>query len=255
MGKVIAIITGATGGIGKEFVRQIASEKKVDEVWALARNKAKLDELKEAYGNKIRAVSIDLLDSEMTDKISDMLSSETPVIKYLVNNAGVGKMGRYDEFTLEEISQSIDLNCKVIALLCHICIPYMKKGSRILNISSASSFQPNPYINLYSASKVFVRYYSRALNVEVKDKGIVVTAVCPGWVDTEMLDKERNGKEIHFPGITSAKKVVIKALADARKGKDMSICSAYAGFIHIYSKIMPQKHVMNQWMKGIKDYI
>ena len=255
MNKTIAIITGATGGIGKEFVTQLVNDHKVKEVWAVARNAEKLGALAEEFGSRVRTIKLDLTDEKAVGNFGSLLENEKPVIRFLINNAGAGQMGRSDELSAEDISKTIDLNCKAIALLCNICIPFMKKGSRILNVSSASSFQPTPYLNLYSASKVFVRYYSRALNQELKKTGISVTAVCPGWVDTDMLPKEKNGKKINYPGLTTARHVVTMALMDAMRKKELSVCPVYSKFLHVYGKIMPQKLIMRQWKYWIKDYI
>lgn len=252
--KKIAIITGATGGIGQEFVKQLLKEE-LDEIWAVARNEKKLKELREQFGEKVRLVPMDLSDSGQLKKLGLLLAEETLQIQYLINNAGLAKMGSYKDFSTEEIIQTVDVNCKAPVLLCQMCIPFMDEGSRILNISSASAFQPNPYINLYAASKAFERSYSRALNVELKGTGITSTAVCPGWVDTELLEKERNGKKIKFPGIVTADKVVTQALKYAKKGKDMSVCSLYVKCQHIWVKLLPQKWVMNIWVKGIAKYL
>ena len=252
--KKIAIITGATGGLGQEFVKQLLKEE-LDEIWAVARNEKKLKELHEQFGETVRPVPMDLSDSRQLEKLDLLLAEETPQILYLINNAGLAKMGSYQEFSAEEISKTVDVNCKAPVLLCQMCIPYMSNGSRILNISSASAFQPNPYINLYAASKAFERSYSRALNVELKGTGITVTAVCPGWVDTELLEKERNGKKIKFPGIVTADRVVTQALKDAKKGRDMSVCSLYVKYQHVWVKMLPQKWVMNIWVKGIAKYL
>ncbi|MDF2843428.1 MAG: short-chain dehydrogenase/reductase [Herbinix sp.] len=108
----------------------------------------------------------------------------------------------------------------------------MRQGSRILNISSASSFQPLPYLNLYSSTKAFERSYSRALNAELKGTGITATAVCPSWVDTDLLLKEMNGRKIKFPGIVSPDRVAVQALKDAKRGKDMSV---YTDWIFLMS--------------------
>ena len=193
MKKRIAIVTGASQGIGKEFVKQLLA-KEIDEIWAVARNKEKLGILKREFGEKVIPVSKDLSAVTEVNSIRELLEKENPTVVWLINNAGTAKMGIYDDFQTKEIEESISLNCSAVVALCTMCIPYMELGSRILNISSAASFQPMPYLNLYAASKVFVRYYSRALNMELKGKGISVTAVCPGWVDTELLMKEINGK-------------------------------------------------------------
>lgn len=252
--KRIAIITGATGGIGKEFVRQILTED-LDEIWAVARNVQKLNELREQYGEKIVPVPLDLSDMAGIIAFEKLLAEKKPLVKYLINNAGLAKMGSYKDFSLEEFDKTINVNCKAPVMLCNICIPYMKNGSRILNISSASAFQPNPYINLYAASKVFERSYSRSLNMELRGTGITVTAVCPGWVDTELLVKEMNGKKVKFPGLVTADRVVRQALKDSKKGKDMSVCSFYVKCQHVYVKLLPQRLIMKIWVKGIGKYL
>lgn len=243
MSKRIAIITGATGGIGREFTRLLVEED-IDEVWTVARNEKKLQELKKLYGEKVIPLAKDLTHTEEICEIEEKIKGESAEVLYLVNNAGMAKMGSYQEFSIQELENTIDLNCKAPVILSNLCIPYMKKGSHILNISSASAFQPNPYINLYAASKAFERSYSRALNVEVENLGIIVTAVCPSWVDTEMLIKERNGKKVKFPGIVTAEAVAKQAMKDAKKGKDMSICSFYVKCQHVNVKLMPQKLTM-----------
>jgi len=266
MNEKIAIITGATGGIGTEFVRQLMG-KEIDKIWAVARNEKKLAALKKQMSGQINekakgvseiqieGVIIDLSKEQELGKLRKKLEKEKPLVKYLVNNAGIAKFGSYEEFTEEEISTTIDINCKVPARLCQMCIPYMERGSRILNISSASSFQPTPYINLYAATKVFLRSYTRALNVELKDKGITATAVCPGWVDTELLPKELNGKKVKFPGIVTVKKVVADAMKDAEKGRDMSVCSLFVKCQHTNVKFLPQRLVMKIWGNWIRDYM
>ncbi|MBQ8798991.1 MAG: SDR family NAD(P)-dependent oxidoreductase [Lachnospiraceae bacterium] len=252
--KKIAIITGATGGIGNEFVRQIL-QYELDEVWAIGRNEMKLKELCNTYGEKIVSVTADLSEISGIEKIEKMLSEQRPEVRFLINNAGLAKMASYKEYTREEIIRMIDMNCKAPVLLCNVCIPYMKTGSNILNVSSASAFQPNPYINLYAASKAFERSYSRALNVELMGTGITVTAVCPGWVDTELLPKELNGKTVKFPGIVTAERVVRTALRDAEKKRDMSVCSLYVKCQHMNVKFMPQRLVMKIWTSAIRKYI
>ncbi len=252
--KNIAIITGATGEIGREFVSKILHYD-IDEVWAVARNEQKLYELREELGEKVVPVHADLSDMSGIEMVSRLLDKQKPHVRFLVNNAGLARMASYKDFSLEEISRTIDVNCKAPVMLCRICIPYMHAGGNILNISSASAFQPNPYINLYASSKAFERNYSRALNVELKGTGITVTAVCPGWVDTGMLSKEMNGQKIEFPGLVTAKSVVMKALKDAEKKRDMSVCSFYVKCQHLNVKLMPQSLVMKIWMRSIGKYL
>lgn len=251
--KKIAIVTGATGGLGREFIELMRKES-IDEIWAIARNEDKLDTLKKEIGNQIVTISKDLAKREDIESIQTLLRAEKPEVVYLINNAGMGKMGHYNEFSMEEMEQMLDINCRAVITLSYLCIPYMKAGSRILNISSQASFQPNPYLNLYAATKAFVTSYSRALHRELKESGITVTAVCPGWVDTDLLKKEWNGRRIKFPGIVEALPVAKKALKDAKRGKDMSVYGVYVKYMQVFSKLMPHRLIMNLWVKSIDRY-
>lgn len=248
---MIAIVTGATGDIGEEFVKSLLSE--TDQVWAVGRSENKLTSLKEKYGYKIVPVRVDLSDRDDIFSFCRKIESGKPEIRYLVNNAGVAKMKPVSDFTLEEISDMLDINDKAATLICRACIPYMVKGSYILNVASASAFQPNPYIALYSASKAYLLSFTRSLNVE--NENITCTAVCPGWVDTQMLPKQRDGKDIRYPGMTPASKVVEVALKDCHKGKDVSVCSFYFRYMRFLSKVTPHSIAMKMWVKAIRQYI
>ena len=248
---MIAIVTGATGDIGEEFVKSLLAE--TDQVWAVGRSENKLTSLKEEYGDKIVPVRVDLSDRDDIFSFCEKIESEKPEIRYLVNNAGVAKMKPVSDFTLEEISDMLDINDKAATLICRACIPYMVKGSYILNVASASAFQPNPYIALYSASKAYLLSFTRSLNVE--NENITCTAVCPGWVDTKMLPKQRDGKDIRYPGMTPASKVVEVALKDCHKGKDVSVCSFYFRYMRFLSKVTPHSIAMKMWVKAIRQYI
>lgn len=248
---MIAIITGATGDIGKEFVKRLKGE--VDQVWAVGRNSDRLEELKQEYGDKIIPVTADLSDRNEILALCSKIGAEKPGIMYLVNNAGVARMAPVAEFSLEEISSMLDINNKAATLLCRACLPYMAKSSYILNVASASAFQPNPYIALYSASKAYLLSFTRSLNVENED--ITCTAVCPGWVDTKMLPKNGKTGAISYPGMVTASKVVESALKDCHKGKDVSVCSFYYRYMRFLSKVTPHGITMKMWVRAIRQYI
>ena len=253
MMKAIAIITGATGGIGKEFVSELYNEA-LDEIWIIGRNRERLAEIKEQYGEKIIPICADLTNEQDLLSIQALLTDEVWVA-YLVNNAGIAQMMSSKDLETDVINQTIKLNCNVPVILTNYCIPYMKSGSKIINVSSASAFQPVPFINLYAATKAFEHSYSRALNMELKPMGITVTAASPSWVDTKMLTKEVNGKKVKFYGMVSPEAVAKKAIKDAKKGKDVSICSFYVKCQHLNVKLLPHKLVMKIWMRNIKKYL
>ena len=226
------MVTGAAGGLGRAFVAELIKEE-LDEIWSIGRNREKLARLKEFFGDKIIPVCKDLTDTKQLKSVSVLLEEEKADVRYLVNNAGIARMAPSEDFSPEEIERTIDLNCKAPVLLMNYCLPFLSKGSKILNISSASAFQPTPYINLYAATKAFERSYSRALNAELKARGITVTAVCPSWVDTDLLTKEIKGVKV----------------------KDMSVCSLYVKCQHLNVKLMPQKLTMKLWLNSIKKYL
>lgn len=252
MQKKIALITGASGGIGKAFTRLMLQED-VQEVWAIARNQDKLVALRTEFGGKIVPFAKDLSDLESLRDLDAALREQQPVVAYLVNNTGLAKMGTYADFTLEEIDATVRLNCGALVSLCTLCLPYMRAGSHILNISSASSFQPLPYLSLYAATKVFEHNYSRALNQELRETGITVTAVCPSWVDTPLLQQEANGRTIKFRGIVSAELVARTALRDAKRGKDLCVPTLRVKATRALAKLFPQKTAMHMWLRQLKN--
>jgi short-subunit dehydrogenase len=250
MKKNIAIVTGAGGGFGREFMRLIAAEKEIDEIWAIARNEKALNEVREELGAAVRIVSLDLSERAALRKIEELLNNESPKVSYLVNNAGYTKFCSFEGQSVDGTLNMIDVNISALVALGLIAIPFMERGSRIINISSQSAFFPLPFQNVYSATKVFVRNYTRSLNVELKSKGITATAVCPGWMKTGLMDRGDIGASknvTNFFGMKPANKVAAKAFRDAKKGKDMSTYGVYVKFTHLLSKLLPQRLMMKFW--------
>lgn len=252
--KKIAILTGATGGLGYAFLKELINEP-VDEIWALGRNAERLKALTEEFGSRVIPFKIDLTDAEALASFGRTIEEHAPHIHMLINNAGIAQMKPSSKLTFEEINATIDLNCKAPAILTNMCLPFMGKGDRILNISSASAFQPVPYLNLYASTKAYSRSYTRALNAELKPLGVTATAVCPYWIDTDLLIKVINGKKVDFKGMLTPEKVAKKAMKDAKKGRDMSVCGFHVKCLHANVKFMPQKLTMKIWLKIIKKYM
>lgn len=248
--RVIAVVTGASSGLGKEFIKQMTQEK-VHEIWAIARNEQRLLALKKKFGKRVRCFSLDLSDINSIKKFQRLLDTEQPAIRYLVNNAGYDKFGSYEDLSIEESINMINLNCSGVVAMGLACIPYMKRGSIMINIASQASFQPLPYQNIYASTKAFVRNYSRALNVELKERSICVTTVCPGWIDTELFTRANIGakKTIqNFAGMVTPDCVVKKAMKDAKKGRDISVYSIYVKVAHLLAKVLPQRAMMRVWL-------
>ena len=249
--KNIAIVTGASSGLGKEFVKLLVNNKDIDNIYVLARNQDKLNKLKADYGNKIIPYPADLSDINNIKAFGKHLEQESVNIKVLINNAGFAKFCSYDDISVEESLNMINLNVSGVVAMGLVCIPFMSKGSHIINIASQASFQPLPYQNIYSSTKSFVKNYSRALNVELKEKGITVTAVCPGWIKTNLYDRGCiNAKKAttNFVHMVTPDVVAKKALKDAYKNKDISLYGIYVNACGILSKLLPERLVMKIWL-------
>lgn len=250
--KQIAIITGASSGFGKEFVKLMLKEKGIREIWSIARNENRLNILKKKYGYKVRPIPMDLTKRENFKKMKELLEESDVSIKYLINNAGFAKFCSYDDISIEESLNMIDLNISAVVAMGLICIPFMEKESHILNISSQASFSPLPYQNIYSSTKAFVRNYTRALNIELRDRNIHAIAICPGWMKTEIYDRGIIGakKATHkFVGMVTPDVVAKKALDDTKRGKDISVYGIYVKTSHALSKILSQRAMMAIWLK------
>ena len=252
----IAIVTGASSGMGREFVRQLSAYVQVDEIWAIARRREALEALKAEAPVIVRPIVLDLLKSESFDALRSLLEGEQPEIALLVNAAGFGKFGAYHKTTIEDDCRMIDLNCKALLVMTRLCIPYMKPGSHILELDSLSAFQPVPYITTYGATKAFVLSYSRAMNRELKCKGIRVMAMNPGWVKTEFFRhafQSNDGEVQYFDRLYEAADVVKTGLHDLYKTKkDCSIHGLPVKLQVLAVKLVPHRFVMDIWLKQQK---
>ena len=253
----IAIVTGASSGMGREFVLQLSEYVKVDEIWVVARRLDALESLKEEVTIPVRPIALDLCEAESFDTIAKLLETENPSIKLLVNAAGFGKFGAYHKVSLTDESRMIDLNCKALVLMTRLCIPYMEKDSHILELDSLSAFQPVPYITTYGASTAFVLSYSRAMNQELKSKGIRIMAMNPGWVKTEFFNHAfhtNDANEVQFfDRLYEAKDCVATALKDLyRSKKDYSVHGLPVKIQVALVKLIPHSIVMKVWLNQQK---
>lgn len=251
----IAVVTGASSGMGREFVRQLAEQERLDEIWVVARREARLLELQKQVAVALRPLALDLTQEKSFEKYAALLAQERPDVAILVNCSGYGKFGHFTEVSLEDMMGMIDLNCKALVCMTALTLPYMKKGAEIYQLDSLSSFQPVPYLNIYGATKAFVLSSTRALNVELAPRGIRAMAVCPGWVDTEFFDRaETQEKKVvtYFNAIYQPGDVVKTALKDMKKGKDVSIHGFKVRVQVFFTKLLPHRLVMRVWMKQQK---
>jgi len=250
--KNIAVITGASSGIGKKFTETLAEHGTFDEVWVIARREGRLEELKSKLPFPVKPVALDLSDAESHKKYAALLEEEKPQISLLINCSGFGKFCATLDTPLEENLNMVDLNCKAVMAMCQNSIPYMQKGAKIINIASVAAFQPIPYINVYGATKAFVLSYSRALNRELRSRGISVTAVCPFWTKTEFLnraiERQENAVVKKYVAMYVPEQIVKRAWRDAERRRDVSKYGFVARFQMLLAKILPHSFVMSYWM-------
>ena len=174
--KKIAVITGASSGMGKRFAETVDRYGTFDEVWVIARHEAQLEALRATVPFPVRVLALDLTDRGSFDVYAAALA-ETPVeVGLLMNCSGYGKFSAVLDTPLAVNLNMTDLNCQAVVAMCQITAPYMPRGSQIINIASVAAFQPIPYIDIYGATKSFVLSFSRALNREFEEK--LIMAVC-----------------------------------------------------------------------------
>ena len=226
--KKVALVTGASAGLGVEFARQLS--KRGHRLVLAARRKDRLEELAKELG-RARAVAIDLSKANAAAKLLADLEANGEVVDLLVNNAGFGLIGRFAELDAKRERQMIDLNVGALTDLCRGVAPGMikRKGGAILNVASTAAFQPGPKMAVYFATKAFVLSLSEALHEELKPHGIKVSCLCPGPTRTEFdevagfggngaFDRLAMGAaevvEIGLDGLDKDKAVVIAGLVN-----------------------------------------
>ena len=248
----IAIITGASSGIGREFAKQLHEQCGIQKFWFVARREDRMKEIAEQLGVEAHIIGADLTTSEGIERVRTELTEQKPEVSFLVNAAGFGKFGGFDEVEEEHIAKMIDLNDKALVLITHMVIPYMVKGGRIIELGSGSCFTPLPYFNVYAASKSFVLHYTKALNFEIKKYGLRATCFCPGWVDTEFLPLSKS-----IPGATVPKAmkpllkvedVVRRCVKASIKGRAMCVTNWYTKLQHLLFKLVPDCLLSKTWL-------
>lgn len=247
----IAVISGASSGMGREFVLAIDKEEQLDELWIIARRRERLEELAGELRTKARILTWDLTEKKSFEEYEALLQKEQPDVATLCNVAGYGRFALFTEKPLADNLAVIDLNDKSVVAMTQLTLPYMHRGARVINLDSLSAFQPVPYQCIYGASKAFILSFSRALNVELEPRGIRVMAVCPGWVKTEFFDHAvtDNKAVTYYDVLWEPADVVAKALKDYKKGKDVSILGHQVRRQVFMVKHLPHRLVMKIWMK------
>lgn len=244
----IIIITGASSGMGVEFALQLDNIfDSIDEIWLIARRKKAMLEVAQYLEHTTRVLDMDLTDSSHMQRLKELLNKEKPVIRMLVNCAGYGIMGDFSEADSSELLGMIDINCHALTEMTHMCIPYMRRNSRIIQLASSAAFLPQPDFAVYAATKSYVYSFSRALARELAPRKIYVTAVCPGPVDTPFFDiAEKNGSTLAVKKLALARadKVVQQAIADSYKKKERSVYGRLIRGFELLAKAVPHSAIL-----------
>lgn len=247
---VTAVITGASSGLGKEYINAIIAQyPSVDVFWLVARRKELLKEIAEEHPDKtIAAISLDLSKEESLAIFEQLLKENNPEIKVLVNNAGFGKGVDFFSANCEQQLDMVDLNCRALTGMMRLCLPYMLDDSLVLNVSSIAAFAPCPRMSVYSATKSYVLALSKALHDELSPRGIKVLAVCPGVMETEFWNvagvPEGKSRLIDKLPKVSPQAVAVGSLRAAKRGKLLYTKGIFYKLYHVLGKILPHGFLM-----------
>jgi len=244
----IAIITGASSGLGVEFFKELQKEA-LDEIWVIARRKERLEAVCNEFGKlKSRVIALDITKSESTEYLDELLKNENATIKFLINNAGFGVIGNLDEAYYQTQGDMISLNVKALTEITTISLRYMSSGSKIINTCSIASFVPNARMTVYSSTKAYVLSFTRALRYELKKKKINVTAVCPGPMDTEFLAvagiEKGTSKTFDTLPRCNVAKTAKGAIKASKRGRCVYTPHPFYKFYRVLSKLLPHSWLM-----------
>ena len=240
----IAVVTGASAGLGEELLKQaVLRFPAVEEFWLVARSREKLEALAASLPQKrFRILPLDLCREESFEALRRALDEAKPALRLLINNAGCGYLGNVGDGSLAEQTRMVDLNVRALTAVTHLCLPYMAAGARIINISSIASFCPNPRMTVYSSTKAYVPSFSRGLSEELRKRGVTVTAVCPGPMDTGFLTAGRiQGHSRTFETLPYCRPAAVAegAVRAAIRGQAVYTPRAFYKFFRVMAKLVP----------------
>ena len=224
----VALVTGASAGLGVEFARQLS--KRGHRLVLAARRKDRIDALATELGNA-RTIAIDLSEPDAAAKLMANIEAAGEQVDILVNNAGFGLIGRFAELDADRLRQMIDLNVGTLTDLCRAVAPGMieRKSGAILNVASTAAFQPGPKMAVYFATKAFVLSLSEALHEELKPHGIKVSCLCPGPTRTEFGEVAGFGGNGLFDHVAMNADEVVRA---GLKGLDKNRAVVVTGWMN-----------------------
>jgi len=255
-GKTV-LITGASSGIGLAMANEFAKRKA--NLILVARSENKLQEIAASIRKKERHVAViamDLSEATAAEKLYETVNKKGLNVDLLINNAGYGRWGRFDDYGRPDYNKMIQLNIATLTELCHLFLPNMVKRNDggIINVASVAAFGPVPYGNVYSATKAFVLTFTEALNYEYKDQGIHTMALCPGATESKFMEvatekstdvRENAQKRAASMNFLSSETVAKDCLNSFLKGKVYRITGFDNRMMYAISKHLSRKTVLN----------
>ena len=248
-----ALITGASSGIGAEFARRLASRGM--HLVLTARRKELLEKLAEElhtrHGTKTEIIAGDLTDAAEPQRLCEAIAAKGIAIELLVNNAGFGWVGTIQETEQPRMRDLVQLNIAAMTELTYRLLPAMLERGHggIINVSSVAAFQPVAYMPAYSASKAFVLHFSEALWAESRDRGVTVTALCPGTTQTDIFDVANVPGWLKKHRYSTPEDVVKGAIKALERGKQFVIPGWKNWLITFGVRLARRKMVVLQSMK------
>ena len=239
----IAIITGASSGLGVEFYKAIQKEA-IDEAWIIARREDRLNEIKDSLSIiSTRVIPMDITTREGIEALKALLDAEKPDIRFLINNAGAGVYGAIENADYKAQGSMVELNARAVTEITTLALPYMSHHSCIINTCSIASFAPNANLTVYSSTKAYILSFSRGLRYELRHRKINVTAICPGPMETEFLavaglDEGQSRAFDRLPRC-NPQKTAVKGIRASKKGKAVYTPRFFYKLYRALSKILP----------------
>lgn len=244
----VAVITGASSGLGIELA--LAAEKKFPDIecfWLIARRTERLQETADRLCRGTLLISADLSTEEGLAEYRSALEREKPDVRLLINNAGFGILGDVAGSDPGGQAGMIDVNIRALTVMTAVTLPYMERGAMIINTSSIASFCPTPRMTVYSSTKAYVTSFTRGLAEELRPRGISVTAVCPGPMDTEFISVAGiggNSKTFDKLPYCDPRKVAEGTVDAAAAGRVIYTPKAFYRFYRFVAKILPHSLVV-----------
>lgn len=250
-----ALVTGASEGIGLEFCRQLAQAGL--NLVLVARSQARLEEaandIRRAYGVETLVLAKDLRTTCAAEELKNEVLAAGITIRLLINNAGVGRWGRFEDSTLESYKDITALNASAVVALCYVFMSDLLShpSSAVVNVGSPAAFQPIPYMAVYAASKAFLHSFSLALHGEYLDKGILVQTLVPGPTSTD-FDKKAGAYESELKTWQTTEQVVTTSLEHLNAGAPLAVSAKGTYVQRVFAAVFPPGFVLSKVGKMFK---